>query len=357
MGAIWIRSLRFCRDTGRLVRASAATWVVAVLFTTANAVDPVLPWAVIWLPGTVGSFLLVITFWLTARSDHLPAATGRLWRHLFVVAVLVLLGSIAQSTEVLRAENPDGAQLTPLQMAFDGAAILMVIYALIRLPLGKQSRGEVFRVLLDAGTVMLACAVFLWHFSTRFAVHEGDSWMVSLALVLSVLALVAVFALAKVLLTSHSSYLDRGSLQMIGLAVLIGAVGPAFRPALEPINPNLYPEMVYLPMIYLFGALAAERQRRGNTIPRRGAHPARRRPFSLLPYVAIAAVDALLLSVALPAGVSDREVVVVSAVVLTAVVVVRQIHAFRDNGRLLLRLDHNATHDALTQLPNRVLFH
>jgi diguanylate cyclase (GGDEF)-like protein len=44
-------------------------------------------------------------------------------------------------------------------------------------------------------------------------------------------------------------------------------------------------------------------------------------------------------------------------VVLTAVVVVRQVTAFIDNGRLLRRLDHGATHDALTQLPNRVLFH
>jgi len=48
---------------------------------------------------------------------------------------------------------------------------------------------------------------------------------------------------------------------------------------------------------------------------------------------------------------------VVAAVLLTAVVVLRQILAFRDNNQLLDRLNHGATHDALTQLPNRVHFH
>jgi diguanylate cyclase (GGDEF)-like protein len=45
-----------------------------------------------------------------------------------------------------------------------------------------------------------------------------------------------------------------------------------------------------------------------------------------------------------------------SAIVLTGVVAFRQITALQDNGRLLARLDHSATHDALTELPNRALF-
>jgi diguanylate cyclase len=357
VAGIWTRLARSYRATGSLLRLSGLTLLIAVLATGCNAVDPVLPWPLVWLPGTIGSFLVVIAFRRTARAGHLPAPTRRLWRHLFVVAVLVLLGSVSQAIEVLRADDPAGAHVAPLQMAFDGAAILVIIWALLRLPLGRQSRGEVFRVLLDAGTVMLGCAVFVWHFTTRFAIRQDDPRLISLSLVLTVLALVAVFALAKVLLTSHSSYLDGGSLRMIGAAVLIGAVSPVFRPLLELIDPNLYPDMVNLPAIFFFGVLAAERQRRSDYGRRRGVPETRRRSFSVLPYVAIAAVDALLLSVTLPAGVADREVVVVSAVILTAVVVVRQVHAFRDNGRLLHRLDHSATHDSLTQLPNRALFH
>ncbi len=357
MGVLWTRLTSSVRNSSRLVRASAATALISTLFVVINMVDPVLPWALIWLPSIVGSILMSVNFRRTARSEHLPPPTRRLWRHLFLAGVLVGLGGLAQACDIVTAADPTGPHVGPVQMVFEGAAVLVIIYALLRMPFGKQSRGALFRIILDAGTVMLACAVFAWHFSTRHAVAEGEPRLIYVSLMLTVLSLVAVFAVAKVVLTSHVEYLDRGALRLIGIALLVGAVAPPMRPLLEPLDPHLFPDMIYLPVIYHLAALAAERQRAADYSPRRGAPPKRRRTFSVLPYVAIAAVDALLLAVALPAGAGDRQVVVISAVSLTAVVVVRQITAFIDNGRLLRRLDHGATHDALTQLPNRVLFH
>jgi diguanylate cyclase (GGDEF)-like protein len=358
MGVVWTRLTRFVRNSSRLVLGSAAAALFSALFFVINMIHPVLPWGLVWLPSVVGSVLMLVNFWRTARTDHLPKPTRRLWRHLLLVGVLVGLGSLSQVISVLTAADPTGPHTGTGQMVFCGAAILVVIYALFRMPFGEQTRGEVFRVVLDAGTVMLACAVFAWHFSTRPALERGDPHSIYASTALYVMALFVVFALAKVMLTSHTAYLDRGSLRMIGIAVVVGAVGPPMRPLIEPLDPHLYPDMIDLAVIYFCGALGAERQRRADHSPRRGVRDQkRRRPFSFLPYVAIGAVDALLLAVTLPAGAPDRQVVVISAVTLTALVVVRQITAFMDNGRLLRRLDHGATHDALTQLPNRVLFH
>ncbi|MFD0518690.1 putative bifunctional diguanylate cyclase/phosphodiesterase [Paractinoplanes durhamensis] len=352
MGSLWSRL-----PGGRLLRASLVVPVVALVLVIVNAISPVLPWLVLWLPALAAAALLALNFRRTYRADHLPPATRRFWRHMYVVSILVGLGAAAQAADAAITLHTPDSQISIGQVVFDGAAVIIIIYAMLRLPFGKQSRSELFRVFLDAGTLMLGCAVFMWHYSTRHSIHAADSRVIVISLAITTLALLAVFAAGKLVMTGTSSYLDRSAMRMIGIAVAVGAVGPILRPLLEPFNPHLFSDMVTLPALFFFGAWAAEKQRAADYGSRRGVRESRRRSFSVLPYVAVAAVDALLLSVALPNGAEDRRVIVVSAVALTALVVIRQITAFIDNGRLLRRLDHGATHDALTQLPNRALFH
>src|SRR4029453_13079014 len=88
-----------------------------------------------------------------------------------------------------------------------------------------------------------------------------------------------------------------------------------------------------------------------------------RRPYSLLPYLALAATDVLLVFATVRQIDRRTPIVVAGAILVTSLVAVRQLAAFIDNTRLLRslrehkdQLHHQASHDSLTGLANRALF-
>jgi diguanylate cyclase (GGDEF)-like protein len=340
----------------RLLRLAGGLMAVAVVWFAVNVVTPVGPAMLLWLPIPLGAAVLTAVFWRTSRSPDLPPPTRRFWRQLTGVVVLVGVASTAQAIEVLAKPELGGTYTGPVMLTLDGAAMLLIIYALYRLPLGAQTLGEQVRLVLDASTVMLATAVFMWHFQTRPVLGTGNNGALIASLALTVLSMVAVFAVAKVMLAGYT-FIDGKGLRLLAVAMFIGAMAPASQPLLATVDPRLSAMQVGIPAVFFFGAWAGERQRVTTSGPRgRGAPEERRRSFSVLPYCAVAAVDVLLIYVSWFDR-ADEAVVVGVAVLLTALVVLRQITAFRDNGQLLRRLNHGATHDALTQLPNRVYFH
>ncbi len=334
------------------LRVSAGLTLVAIVWFAATF-DGDRPQPLLWLVTPLYAVLLTAMYWRTSRIGWLVPAAQRFWRHLALVVAIVGVATVVQAVDVVRFPNVPGVHNVPLMLVLDGIATAIIMYALHRLPLARRTGAERLRVALDAGTVMLAAAVFIWHFQTRTALRTADASQLISEAFLVILAQLAVFAVMKVMLSSHV-YIDKVALRVLAMSMLVGSLSSPFAAAVAEHSP-LYVSQLFIPLVYFFAAVACERQRLAPPpLPEQSA--ARRRPFSVLPYAAVAGVDTLLIVTIWTEG-PGALAVGAAAVLITALVVARQLVAFRDNGRLLDRLDHSATHDALTQLPNRVLFH
>ena len=341
------------RGAGRLLQISGLLFAFSLLWFLVNLVHLVGPAWLLWAPSVLGAPILVAVFWRTSRSTHLPEPTRQFWRRLTYAVPLVGGGVTAQAVDILANPVP-GPHAGPVMLAFHGSALMIIVYAFYRLPMGQQSFGSLLRMILDSGTLMLATATFMWHFMTRPLLDSDDNGPLIASLVLTVLSMVVVFTVTKVMRSGYT-FIDGVGLRLLAVAIGVGGIVPSTQPLFSDFEPWLYATMVALPGVFFFAALAGDRQRFAALTARfreRELGPT----FSVLPYLAVAAVDGLLIYVSWFSD-DDERVIVGAAVLITAVVVIRQITALRDNGRLVQRLDHGATHDALTGLPNRVYFH
>jgi diguanylate cyclase (GGDEF)-like protein len=322
--------------------------MAAAVWFAVTVVTPVGPAWLLWAPVPLSGLLVAAAFRSVSRNPALPAPTVAFWKRMAPVPLLVTVGQTAQAVDVLSHPGARTSYTHPLTLIFGGLALLAVIHALVRLPGGGDRPGAGALVALDAGSVALAAAVFGWHFGTREALRDGTTPQVMVSLALTVLTGLTVFALAKAVMSRYSVIDGRG-LRLLAAAATVGALTPMLQPILAAAGDRLFVAQVEIPLVMWFAAMAAEAQWRA--APRAKF---RRRPYSVLPYVAVAAVDGLLLVNAWQ-GSDDMVAVAFTAVALTGVVVYRQMTALRENARLVERLDHAASHDALTGLANRAL--
>jgi len=197
----------------------------------------------------------------------------------------------------------------------------------------------------------------LWHLGLAPMITATEPWPVQTMTLVGLSFLLALGSLTKVAHLTGGP-VDRAALRLVagaaftaaGVAVLAVTFGDAG---------GIPAQAVLMPAGPLLIALAARAQARAVLTPR----PLPRRANTLLPYLAIAAVDVPLISVAAGHLGWTGRLSVVAAVIVVALVAVRQFLAFRENARLLRdiraqeeRLQHEVTHDGLTGLANRSLF-
>ncbi|WP_245665755.1 putative bifunctional diguanylate cyclase/phosphodiesterase [Actinoplanes subtropicus] len=338
-----------------MVTSAAAIWLVWSAWYAAWALGaPLGPAAIAYLALPAGAAIAAHAVHRLIRDVSLDPVARRFWRLVLVAFALlsagyaVLAGAAFRDTSVLPTMPIPAAVLA-------GAAFLTAMWGVARVPLGITNRAQRRRQWLDRSIALFGCASPLFTFGLGPMINSPDGWSTQTLVLLGLSFVLAVGGITKVSYIAGGP-VDRVAIRLIGMTGLVGA-GVALLAVTGGAGSVVPAQAVVLPIAPLLAAVAVRRQGAST-----GARP--RRPNTWLPYLAVAAADAPLLA-QLPhhqltlAGRLD----IVVAVLVNALVAVRQFFAMRDNSRLLRekraseeRLRHEVTHDGLTGLANRGLF-
>ena len=302
----------------------------------------------------------------TTRLLDRDAPQRRFWRTFALAGAVFSVGEWVQvlfalaAPDALPALTGTGVVRT-MALGIGGAAIVTV---LLRYPLPHRSRKERLCYLLDLATVIVAAGAYGLYLTASTGWADQASMVRSVGTVLSgpVVAMLAAFAAGRLFLSGAAPFHWH-----------IGVVAPAAA-TLEALARGLGPELirtgrpgvVFTLSLWAHALLViATWSEHRRYLSGHGARPvARRRPYSLVPYAALAAVFLLLVITLAADGLDLRAwVVLAGAVGSTGIVVARQLVSFIDNASLLVerdtlaaRLHTMAFTDSLTGLGNRALF-
>ena len=336
-----------------LLVATVVTLAVAVWLVVRDPRDVVL--------GYLGSpVAMLAAAWSLQRLGAtvvLPRPVRAFWRQLGHAAAILL---VSAGTALALANNDAGMSLyvaVPLLLG-----MFWAMSAFLRLPLGERTPLGWARILLDCATVAVAGALVFWYVVLSFATSAPDLATRATAGTVGVAALLCLVVIGKAA-AQPAGPVDPLSLRMltiapivaVGLAVLLIAGNDFFRLTLSVIGS---------PLVALAFTGAAHRQR---VLLRRGTTAAptrqRRSAYEFLPFFAVVATAALVTSVSAQRMNGRERAVIVGAVLITALVVARQLLGLRENRQMLsglreqqAELERLAMTDPLTGLANRTRF-
>ncbi|WP_433207029.1 putative bifunctional diguanylate cyclase/phosphodiesterase [Dactylosporangium sp. CS-047395] len=334
----------------RLLVAAAGLALLAEVWFGVGLLHPT-PAVVSWVavPFVVG--LAVGACLQAAGAGGMAAGAARFWRHVALGMGLIGLGAVSNGVDMFRGIARPG-HVGALTSAIYVVGLAVLLWALLRIPGARRSRGEWLRFGLDSATVLVTVLTFCWHFLlSDWRTWSGDNASGARS-ILALLACgaVVVFAFVKIAFTGTGP-LDRRALYLLASAGAVGALGGALAPLLSS-RPYLNGTPTILPVTCLVLCVAADRQRRAARVA--PLVPARRERPGFVSYAAVFATCVLLLGDAAMRG-ADILGVAVGTVILVLLVAARQVTALRDNAGLVRSLAWQAGHDSLTDLANRRL--
>jgi diguanylate cyclase (GGDEF)-like protein len=349
--------------------------------STCTTVPPRARGAVLPL-GTALLTLLVVAAWLVWHSGD-AATAGYLGGPVSLAAAAVACRRIGSMIALSRPVRAFWRRFSHATMWFTGATVALVAYpaheqgvspyvaapvvlgvattmqAFTHLPLGRRTRLEWSRLLLDGTTVAVAGVLIFWYVLLDLAPAAASAVTQIGVSCVGVGGLLAVVVIGKAALTPWGP-VDAVALRFLTVAPLTGVVAAV----LFVVDPELRLALCVLspPFVAVSLCAAAYRQLSAIGRPQPPAAPGRSL-FNLLPFLAVTATAGLVVSVSAGQMTWHQRAVIIGAVLIAGCVVLRQLLGMRENVRLLdgirrqqAQLERLAFQDTLTGLANRARF-
>src|SRR5256886_739693 len=338
-------------DLGWLVTAACGVALLAffVVYVSGVLGDADRQWATDFAYLPVATFSLVMCG-RAALDKRLDRRTRWAWAALTLACGAKVFGD-AGWWWLDSVRGPTVPFPSPVDVRFL-AFIPATFVGLLLFPGRRQGRAEWLRRGLDVATVCAAAFMVLWYLVLGPTVAAGGVGALALITAASypIGDLVLIVGIVTILLR-RPPRASRRPLHLLLVALSVHVVADVYYGYVnvhEGFAGGTWPDLCFLTATFLFGAAAVEHRHdiSGAAVP--AGRP--RHALSRLPYLAVAVSYGLLLMIARKEGLYPLGGLLIGGVVVTTLVVGRQIAALRDN-QLMIVTDH------LTGLANRSLLH
>ena len=319
-----------------------------------------------WATQAVLEGAFAFLSWRLWRRPAQDPLCRRFWGAAAVAGVLKTAGAVVRAVEFgVDPATAGGHRTVPTLLVVAGSVVLLVF--LLSRPPDMAGRERV-RLWLDAATVLVAASIFVWSITLTGSEGATDRSELTWTLIGSVIMIVAAFAVVRLLMTREAPF-TRTTGVILAVAIALFGVEHSLNAQLAATDSRASYVLRAVPALVL--VLAPWYERAHGTLTRSVGSPGRARVTVRLPFIAVAAVQVMLVVQLAVVGLNIKSWgTVVGSVVITAVVAARQSVVLMENDRLVRRLDetvealgrqeeklrHAANHDHLTGLANRAFF-
>ena len=312
--------------------------------------------AVAFIPMNAGAAVLALR--ASMRSDT-DARIRRALRFIGLAFASVLLGNVTAFH--LKFEQ-NGNPLEAWTNFFYFGLYVLGLFGLLSLPLARRVHNEFWKFLLDAGTVVVAGGIAIWYLvivPTR-TYELGGFWGTFFALAYPIASLLLLLGVVTAFLR-RPAQTNPGASQLLltGLVVyLLCDLANDLTILQVGWGGVSYTDVTYMGSYLVITSALARYFWKPPVVIDEEDSSARSQQFTFLPYVGVAVCYGLLGIVAVRRWPEPMSVLAIGGIVITALVVIRQIAAVRENVRLLSersKRENEARFQALVQHSSDVI--